>query len=145
MNQSVALAAAWMLQERRREDAFAARREGHLHRVIHTAGHNRLDARAVWAAAKDVRGPRHERLLARPFVRLLRERSLAPVDPAVWPKVRAVEVVAAAGERLALEPFDALVGHAVAFAVGQLPDTRRGGDVERPRVPHDALGEHHLV
>ena len=80
-----------------------------------------------------------------PLVGLLGERALGPVDPAVGPGVRAVQVVGAAGERLALEPFLAPVGDAVAVGVGQLPDARRRGDVERAVEPHRPLGEHHLV
>ena len=56
-----------------------------------------------------------------------------------------MQVVGAAGERLAREPLDPLVGHAVAVGVGQLPDGGRRGDVERAAVPHRPLGEHHLV
>ena len=80
---------------------------------------------AVGPAAEDVRGLGDERRLAGPLVGLLGERPLAPVDPAVGAEVGAVQVVGAAGERLALEPLDALVGHAVAVGVGQLPDARR--------------------
>ena len=56
-----------------------------------------------------------------------------------------MQVVGAAGERLAREPLDSLVGHAVAVGIGQLPDGGRGGDIERAGVPHRSLGEHHLV
>ena len=56
-----------------------------------------------------------------------------------------MQVVGAAGERLALEPLDPLVGHAVAVCVGQLPDGGRRSDVERAAVPHRPFGEHHLV
>ena len=90
-------------------------------------------------------GVRDERLPAGPLVGLLGERALAPVDPAVRAEVRAVQVVGAAGQRLALEPLFALVGDAVAVGVGQLPDARRRGDVERAVEPHRAFGEHHLV
>ena len=64
-------------------------------------------------------------------VRLLGERAFAPIDPAVGPGVRAMQVVRAAGERFALEPFDALVGDAVAIFVGEFPDAGRSGDIER--------------
>ena len=56
-----------------------------------------------------------------------------------------MQVVGAAGERLAREPLDSLVGHAVAVGVGQFPDGGRRGDIERAVVPHRSLGEHHLV
>ena len=44
-----------------------------------------------------------------------------------------------------MEPDFALVGDAVAVGVGELPDARRGGDVERAVVPHGPFGEQHLV
>ena len=56
-----------------------------------------------------------------------------------------MQVVGAAVERLALEPFLAAVGHAVVVGVGELPDARRRGDVERAVGPEDPLGEHHPV
>ena len=56
-----------------------------------------------------------------------------------------MQIVGAAGECLAVEPHLALVGHAVAVGVGELPDLRRGGDVERAVEPERALGEHHFV
>ena len=86
-----------------------------------------------------------ERRLAGPLIGLLREGALAPVNPAVGSEVRPVQVVGAAGQRLALEPFDTLVRDAVAVGVGQLPDARRRSDVERSGVPHRTFGEHHLV
>ena len=48
-------------------------------------------------------------------------------------------------ERFALEPFDSLIGDAAAGRVGQLPDARRSGDVERPVAPHRPLGKHHVI
>ena len=91
-----------------------------------------------------MRRPGGELLAARQRVLLLRERPLAPVDPAVGAEVRAVQVVGAAGERLAVEPHLLLVGLAVAVGVGELEDLRRGGDVERPVQPHRPFGEHHV-
>ena len=60
VDQAVALAAAGVLEERRREDALAAGREDDVDRVVHAAGHHRLDAGAVGPAAEDVRGARDE-------------------------------------------------------------------------------------
>ena len=105
VNQAVALAAGRTLQKGGGEDAFAAGREDDVHRVVHPAGHHRLDAGAVGPAAEDVGGLRDERRLARTLIGLLREGALAPVDPAVRAEVRAVQVVGATGQRLALEPF----------------------------------------
>ena len=78
-------------------------------------------------------------------VRLLREGALGPVDPAVGPEIRSVQIVGAAGQRFSLEPLLAPVGDAVAVGVGQLPDARRRGDVERAVEPHRAFGQHHAI
>ena len=56
-----------------------------------------------------------------------------------------MQVVRAAGQRLALEPLLALVGDAVAIGIGQLPDARRRRDVERSIEPHRPFRQHHLV
>ena len=56
-----------------------------------------------------------------------------------------MQIVRAAGERLALVPFLAAIGDAVTIGIGQLPDARRRGDVERPVEPHRPLGQHHPV
>ena len=125
MNEAVALAAAGMDEEGGREDRLAAGGEDHVDRVVHAAGHDRLDARSIGPAAEDVGCLGHKRRLAGPRVRLLGKGSLAPVDPAVPAQVRPVQVVGAAGQGFALEPFDSLVGDAVAIGVGELPD--RGG------------------
>ena len=145
VDQAVAPAAAGVLQERGRENPLAAGREHDLHGVIHPAGHNRLDHAAVGLPPKDVRRPCDERLPARPRVGLLGKGPLAPINPAVGPEVGAVQIVGAAGERLARKPLLAAVGDAVAVDVGQLPDARRRGDIQRAIVPQNALGKHHLI
>ena len=145
VDQSVAVASPRMLQERRREDPLAAWCKDHVHRVIHAASHHRLDPGPIRTAAEDMRSPRHKLRLAVAFVRLLGERSFAPIDPAVGAGVRAVQIVGAPRQRLAGEPFFAFVGHAVAVGVGELPDAGRGRNIERAVQPHRAFGKHHLV
>ena len=145
MDQAVTEAAARVHQEGSGEDPLAAGGKDHLDRIIHAAGHDRLDAGTVRAGAKDVRGARDQGRPARSLVSLLGEGTLAPVDPAVRAQVRAVQVVGAAGQRLAVEPDLALVRLAVVVGVRQLPDLRRGADVDRPAIPQDPLREHHLV
>ena len=134
-----------MDEKRRREDAFAARREDDIDRVVHAAGHDWLDAAAVGPASEDVRRLGDERRLAGALIPLLGKRSLGPVNPAVRAEIRAVQIVRAACQGLPLEPLAALVGHAVAFGVGQLPNTGRRGDIDRAGVPHRPFREHHLV
>ena len=145
MDQAVAVAAAGLLEEGGREDPLAAGREHDVDRVVHPAGHHRLDRAVVGPRAEDVRRLGDKGRASRPLVGLFGERPLAPVDPAVGPEIGPVQVVGAAGERLALEPLLAAVGHAVAVGIGQLPDARRRRDVERAREPQRSLGKHHLV
>ena len=126
------------------EDSLAIGHERDIDRVVHAAGHHGLETSAIWPAAEDVRG------FARPFVavddvRLFGERAFAPVDPAVRSGVGAVQIVRTAGKRAAFEPFDALVGDAVAIFVGEFPNAGRGGDVERAVEEQRAFREHHVV
>src|SRR5690606_12488836 len=94
---------------------------------------------------KDMRGPRRPRTTIGLFIRLLRKGPFAPIDPAVWAEVRTVQIVGAASQRLAVEPDFALFRHSIVVAVGQLPDLRRRGDVDRPLVIHHPLGKHHAI
>src|SRR5205823_10723246 len=64
---------------------------------------------------------------------------------AVRAEIRAVDVIGATGQRATFEPFFPLVRHAVSVRVGELPDARRPGDVNRTFIPEAALREHHLV
>ena len=144
VQQAVALAAAG-LDERAAQEPLARRVERHAHGIVHATGEHGFKARAIGPRTEDVRGARDEGLAVRERVALLGERTFRPVNPAVWAEVGAVQVVCAAGERLAVMPHLALVGDAVAVGVGELPDLRRRGNVERAVVKHRALGEHHLV
>ena len=56
-----------------------------------------------------------------------------------------MEIICAAGERLTLKPFLAFVRRPIAVSIGEFPDARRRGDVERALEPETALGEHQLV
>ncbi len=145
VDQAITLAAPGMDEERGGEDGFAAGGEDDIHGVIHPAGHDRFDAGPIGAAAEDVGRAGREGRSAGPLVGLAGESALAPVDPAVRAGIRPVEVVGASGERLAAEPFDATIGHAVAVGVGQLPDGGGRGDIKRIFEPHRPFGEHHLV
>src|SRR5262249_62103302 len=110
-----------MDEKRRRENALAARCEDNVNRVVHAAGHHRLDAAAVRAAAEDVRRLGDEGRLARPLVALLGKRSLGPVNPTVWPEIWPLQIVRTSRRRLALEPLAALVRHAVPLRIDALP------------------------
>ncbi len=145
VDQGIAPARLWMLEKRRADDALAGRREGDVDGVVHAAGHDHFDRRIPRPPPEDVRGAGHERGLPQPLAGLLRERALGPVDPAVRTEIRPVQIVGAPGQRLALVPLLTLVGDAITVGVGQLPDARRRGDIERTVEPHRALGQHHPV
>ena len=145
VHQSVALATGGVLEKCGGEKPLAARRKNDVHRVVHAANHHRLVRAARWVAAENMRGTRDTLAAAKRRIALLGERALAPVNPPVTAKVRPVQIVGTAGERLALEPLLPLVGHAVAVGISQPPNARGRGDVKRTVVPKRALGEHHFV
>ncbi len=134
-----------VLEKRRRENPLAGRRERDVDGIVHSAREHDVDRGVAGPAAEDVRRARHERLLAGARVRLLRKRALGPVDPSVGSQVRTVEIVRAARQRLALEPLFAPIRDAVPVGIGQLPDARRRGDVQRPVEPHRPFRQHHPV
>jgi hypothetical protein len=142
VNEPVAEAAGGMLDERGRQDPLPLGREGDVDGVVHAAGHHDLAARAVGPGPEDVRRAGLPAGPPRQVVGLLAVPALRPIEPAVAAEVGAMQVVAALRERAAVEPHLPLVGHAVAVAVGELPDRRWGGHVERAGVPERAL-EHH--
>src|SRR5205823_216484 len=115
------------------------------HRVVHSAGHHRLEPAAVRSAAEYVRGARYEGSFAGAFVGLLGECALAPINPAVGTGVRSVQIIGAARQRFALEPLLALFGHTVAIRVSQFPDARWRRDVEGTFEPQRAFGKHQLL
>ena len=145
MDQAIALAAAGMLEERGGEDPLSAGSKRDFHRIIHPARHDRFQAGAVRSAAEDMRRAGDKRGFARAVEGLLSKGSLAPIDPAIGSQVGAVHVVRAAGQSLALEPFFALVRHAVAVGVRQFPNAGGSADIERAVEPHRPFREHHLV
>src|SRR5687768_4294381 len=110
MDQPVTIAAAGMLQKGGGEDSLAASRAYHVDGIVHAAGHHWFDARPVWPRAKDVRRAGNKRLAGGERVALLSKGSFAPIDPAVPAQIRSVQVVGAAGQRFAFEPFVTLVG-----------------------------------
>ena len=95
--------------------------------------------RKMWGSAGD------EGRTVRPFVGLLGEGSLGPVDPSVQSQVGAMQIVGATGEGLAREPFLPPVGDAVIVRIGQLPDAGGRRHVKRAVEPERALGNHHAV
>ena len=56
-----------------------------------------------------------------------------------------MQIVRATSERVPFEPFLALVGHAIAVGIGQLPDARRSGHIQRGVVPQRSLRKHQFV
>src|SRR2546422_5088781 len=121
VNESVASAWLVRVEEGAAENPFALGREGDRYRVVHPAGHHWLDAAAVRTGAEDVGRAGDERRSTRTRVSLLRERAFAPINPAVGPELRPLQIVGAAGQRFALKPFLTLVGDAITIGVGQFP------------------------
>src|SRR5215471_3578468 len=91
VDQAVSLAAAWVLEERGGENAFAAGRKRYIDRIIHAARHHGFNSSPVGTSAKDVRSASRKRLLAGPLICLLGECTLAPVNPTVGAHVRPVQ------------------------------------------------------
>ena len=145
MDERVAPSELWMLEEGRREHRFAAGRERDVHGVVHAPRNHRLHDLIAGPPSKDMRGTRDQRRLSGPLVRLLGERALGPVDPAVGPEVRPMQVVGAPREGLAREPLLAQVRDAVVIGIGEFPDAGRSSDVKRSVEPHRALRQHHAV
>src|SRR4030095_3685188 len=125
MDETIAPASFRLLQECSREYPLPPGCKGHIDWVIHSAYHYGFSKSAARFPTENVRRSCHQRWLAFARVRLLRERSLAPIDPAVWTEIWTVQIVCTVGERLALEPFFTLIGDTVAIGVGKFPDAGR--------------------
>ena len=117
MYQSIALTIPRKAEECGGEEYVPRSIKGHADRVVHASGHYGVQFRAVGSHPVDVSGPVVNDLSAWPLVLLPLEGSLAPVNPTVWPEVWPMQVVGAPVGRLAVKPFDALVGHAIAIRV----------------------------
>ena len=142
---AVAAAQFRMLDEGGRQQPFPPGREDHIHGVVHPSGQDRLDP-GIWGPPpEDMGGAGDQGRTVRPFVGLLGEGALGPVDPTVRSQVGTMEIVGATGEGLALEPLLPPVGDSVAVGIGQLPDAGRRRHVERAVEPEGALGNHHAV
>ncbi len=133
------------INERAGEDGLALGREGNFNRVVHAAGHDDVQARTVGARAIDVRGFVVQRAAVAELVGLLGERAFRPVNVTVRSEMWPVDIVGATRERVALPPFLALIGHAVAVRVAEPPDARRRRDVNPAVMPQATLREHHLL
>src|SRR3954452_4888229 len=99
-----AVVAGVAVEVRAGKDHFAIGHEGDVNRVIHAGGNHGLKTSAVGATAKDVGGFGGE-ILSVYFVCLFGKCAFTPIDVAVWPSVRTVKVVRAAGECSTFEPF----------------------------------------
>ena len=133
------------IDERAGEDGFPFGRECDFDRVVHAAGHDDVEVRAVGPRAIDMRRAVVELATIAQSMGLLGKRAFGPIKIAVRAEIRAVDVIGATGQRATFEPFFPLVRHAVSVRVGELPDARRPGDVNRTFIPEAALREHHLV
>src|SRR5689334_19697350 len=71
--------------------------------------------------------------------------AMAPVKPAIRMKEGAVYISSVPGVFEATDDHFALVRNAVAIRVGQLPDSRRRGHIERPIEPNATLRKCHPI
>ena len=145
VDDSVPAAQFRMLDKGGRQQALSPGCEDDVHRVVHSSRQDRLDPGISGPPPEDVGGAGDQWRAARPFVGLLGEGSLGPVDPTVQSQVGTMKIVGATGEGLAREPLLPPVGDAVAIGIRQLPDAGRRRHVERAVEPEGALGNHHAV
>jgi ComF family protein len=144
VNQRVAPSLLGMLEERRREDALAGRGEGHVHRVVHAAGHHDLDLAAGRTPAQDVRRAGDERRLAGPLGGALARRwarvgtgaeVIVPVPVHAKRERRrgydqAALIADVAGKRLGLPVARALERHRATVAQFELGRDERAANVD---------------
>ena len=142
MNQPVALTAAGMDQKRARHDPLPFRREDDVNGVVHAAGQHRLELARIVAGAEDVAGAGRPAGAAREVIALLGKGPLAPIDPAIAAEVGTVEIIGTAGEGLGVKPHLARFGDAIVIGIGELPDLRRRGDIQRAAVPQRPFRHH---
>ena len=145
VDETITTATGGVLKKCAAQETFASGVESDTDGIIHAAGEDRLDAGSIGSRAKDVRGAGDKGLVVVKRVALFGKRALGPVEPAIGAEIGAVQIIGAAGERLAVVPHLALVSHAIIVGVGEFPDLRRRGDIERAFVKHRALGEHHFI
>ena len=142
MNQPVTLTATGMDKERARHDPLPFRREDDVDGVVHPAGQHRLELARIVAGAEDVASAGRPAGAAGEVVALLGKGPLAPIDPAIAAEVGAMEIVGTAGEGFGVKPHLARLGDAVIIGIGELPDLRRRGDIERAAVPQRPFRHH---
>ena len=142
MNQPVTLTAAGMDKKRARHDPLPFRREDDVDGVVHAAGQHRLELARVVAGTEDVAGAGRPAGAAGKVVALLGKGPLAPIDPAVAAEVGAMEIIGTAGEGLGVKPHLARFGDAIVVGIGELPNLRRRGDIERAAVPQRPFRHH---
>src|SRR5262249_39779683 len=111
-------------------ERLALRREGDLDRVIHAARAEHLHVFPVGSDAEDACCLSFEdsAFLARNDKRAL---AVGPVDPAIGPEKRAVNITAVAAKIELPDKLLALRDPAFALGFCQAPQTGRGGRVER--------------
>ncbi len=143
--EAIAMTRFMRRKKRPAQNALAFGSERQSHRIVHPAGQHRFEAAVVWPSAENMGCAAFEFLPVGKIVSLFRKCTFAPINPSIRPEIRPVQIIGATGKRLAFVPFFADIRNPVAVGVGEFPDARRRGDVERTVMPKTAFREHHFV
>ena len=129
------------IKEGTAKKAFAGFAECEPYRVVHPTGDDHLQLTAVRPGSIDMSGARLEGLPIAKQVDLRSKGTFAPVEKTIWAKVWTVHIVSATLDGTAVEPNGPLIRNMVAIRVGELPNMRRGSDVDGTFINEDALRE----
>ena len=78
-------------------------------------------------------------------INLVAHNSVDKVESAVGSQVRPMDVSSVASKLKTGDEFIALIRNTVAIRVGESPNARRAGNIERPIMPHRPRWQGHLV
>ena len=136
---TVAPARLGQIKEGTAEIAFPRFAECEPYGVVHSSGNDHFELTAVGPGSIDMRGARLEGLPIAKQVGLRSKGSFAPVEKTIRTKVRSVHIVSATLDGTAVEPNGPLIRNMVAIRVGELPNVRRGSDIDGTFINKDAL------
>ena len=136
---TVAPARLGQIKEGTAQKAFPRFAECEPYGVVHPSGDDHFELTAVGPGSIDMRGARLEGLPIAKQVGLRSKGTFAPVEKAIRAKVWSVHIVSATLDGTAVEPNGPLIRNMVAIRVGELPNVRRGSDVDGTFINKDAL------
>ena len=136
---TVAPARLGQIKEGTAQKAFPRFAECEPYGVVHPSGDDHFELTAVGPSSIDMRGTRLEGLPIAKQVGLRSKGTFAPVEKTIRAKVWSVHIVSATLDGTAVEPNGPLIRNVVAILVGELPNVRRGSDVDVSFINEDAL------